>query len=245
MIEVERGAFTCCFGVTRTGKSLAARQIFMAHAWPRVAIDVKDEMADRLPGVPVVYEPAQILDYPTCRAVPLEPGDEDWYDELYSVAIASSSKDAGGYLVWLDEGNEPTHPGFIPRGARRFILQGKGRGCGHIMCSPRPASVHKTFESQADHFFFFELQHPRDQHAVAELTGLHPDRVREAFDEIGSHRVSDIEPSHHYAYYRRGMRELVICEPLEDPAILTAQIATRTYPSWRDLGYESWASPNR
>lgn len=245
MIEIERNAFVCCFGVTRTGKSLAARQIFMAQAWPRVAIDVKDEMDDRLPGIPIVHEPAQILEYPTCRAVPLEPSDEDWYDELYATALAASSKERGGFYLWLDEGNEATSRSFIPRGARRFILQGLGRQCGHIVCSPRPVDVHVTFEGQATHFFFFEMQHDRDRLAVASLTGIAQRDVDAAFDEIASHRVSDVEPSHHYAYFRRGMRELRVCAPLDDPEILTAQIATRSYPSWAELGYESWASPKR
>jgi hypothetical protein len=238
VIEITRNSFTCCFGMTRTGKSLLARGIFMAQPGPKVAIDVKDEMQkpdeNRLPGVPTVTDPAQILDYPTCRAVPPDPSDEAWYDELYLHAFNNPP-----YLVWLDEGNEPTSSSFIPRKMRTFILQGMGRGSGHIMCTPRPADVHKTFESQVHHVFVFELQHERDRAAIARITGLPSAHIDERLDYIAQFRVSASEPSHHFLYFSPGMREFRTFDPIEDPEVLTAQIARRSFHSWRDGGYVS------
>lgn len=210
-----REAIVCIFGTTRSGKSELARELFIRQGAPRAVIDVKSEQHARLPGVPVIDSPSELTRYPTCVLVPPDPSNEGWYDEVYTLAFRH-----GDYLLWLDEANEVTSRSYIPRAMRTFVLQGLGRGCGHYSLSPRPADVHKTFESQAGHLFYFKMYDARDRDAVIQQTGIPRPEVDRAFDELGPYE---------FLHYERGIHELVAFDALPHPDGLTSRISRMAF----------------
>lgn len=218
-MNIQKSDRVVFFGQTGSGKSELCRPIFFAMQPPRIFIDVKDDPALATPGVPVVRDPARVLDYPTVRAVPTNPDDEGWFSAIYDAAL-----DQRDTLIWLDEANEVSKPNYIPTSIRRFILQGRGRGCGHLACTPRPADVSPSFAAQAQHIFIFSLGHPRDLLAVSGLTGLPLATIERIMSQI-PHR------SYRFAHFEVATREITICDPAHDPDRLTAQIAARYYGS--------------
>lgn len=202
------------YGIKGSGKSELCRAYWVSQAPWRVVIDVKDDLGDKLPGVPTVESPREILHYPTVRVVPSKPNDRAFYEEIYDVAFQ-----AGDCLLWCDELNEMTHPGYIPDNQRRYILQGRTRRLGHLGCTPRPADIHGTFGSQADHIFVFRVQHPRDRDAIAGLIGAKPVELNAHLDQL---------PKYHFIY-RDEENDIHICAPSHDPDELTRKLRSRHF----------------
>lgn len=217
-MKIRRNDRVAFFGQTGSGKTELARAIWIGMSPPRICVDVKDDLEDRLPGIPTVIDPSAVLDHLTVRAVPPDPADESWYATIYQLAFEQRDT-----LVWLDEANEVTHPSYIPRSMRKFVLQGRSRGCGHFACTPRPADVHPTFAAQAGHVFIFWLSHPRDRKAISEMTGLPPQRIEAMFDAMGG--LDD----HRFAHFETSTGTLTVCDPVHDPDGLTAEIAARSF----------------
>lgn len=209
---IERTHRMVFYGRTGTGKSELARAIWTVFAPPRVVIDVKDDLADKLPGIPTVDSPVEVFAHPTVRAVPSRLDSAAWFDELYARALAE-----GGYVIWLDEANEISRPSFIPLQVRRYILQGRARRCGHLACTPRPADISPTFGAQANHVFVFRLTHPRDVAASAALLGVSERELKDAFEAL---------PPYGYVYedLTDPASAPVLMAPSHDPDELTAKL---------------------
>lgn len=203
------------FGPVRSGKSELARAFFFGHAAPRICVDVKDEHRPHMPNVPTVESPREAMDYWTCRAVPPDPRDERWYDELFFAAI-----ERGDTLVWLDEANEISRPNYLPTGVRKFILQGEWRECGLLACTPRPADISPSFAAQSSHVFSFRMRHPRDRLAVAQIVGL----AQEEFD-----RRNDELDKYHFLHYDVVDGTVESEPPSHDPDELTARVARMSF----------------
>jgi hypothetical protein len=210
--DIRRTDRVAFFGQTGSGKTELARSLWIGMAAPRVCLDIKNDLADRLPGIPTIFDPSAVREYETVRAVPPDPSDEGWYEEIYRLCF-----DQGDTLIWLDEANEITSPNYIPRGIRKYVLQGRSRGCGHFACTPRPADIHPTFAAQAGHIFVFRIRHPRDRKAIGELAGVPPAEVEETIDAL---------PDWGFAHLEVATGEFTRCRPAHDPDELTARIAS-------------------
>lgn len=211
--------------MTGTGKSELARALWIGQRDPRICIDVKNDLGERLPGIPTIDAPSEVLDSPIVRAVPPDPSDERWYDAIYTAAF-----NQGDTLIWLDEANEVTKPNYVPKSIRKYVLQGRSRGCGHMACTPRPADVHPVFASQAGHVFVFRIQHPRDRKAISEMIGVPPAKIEALLDEL---------QDYWFIHYETALDEAIPCAPAHDPDELTAKIAAR-YFGPDPLEREAW-----
>jgi energy-coupling factor transporter ATP-binding protein EcfA2 len=218
-VNITRTDRLAFFGQTGSGKSELARAMFAGMATPRIVIDVKDDLAAKLPGIPTVQSPTEAMHHETVRAVPVEPSDEAWYAAIYDAALAR-----GETLIWLDEANEVSNSNYIPRSIRRFILQGRSRQCGHFACSPRPADINPTFAAQSQHLFLFWVTHPRDIKAYSELSG----RKESVIESILTQRIEGKE-TRRFLHLEQDTGELVVCPPAHDPDQLTASIAARYF----------------
>lgn len=211
--EIRRDHVTTVFGRKGTGKSELARYLFTLmgtryRGGGRICIDTKDEHADELPGVPSITSPAAIFSSQTVRAVPPDPTDEEWFDELFRFAF-----DEGDTTIWCEELNAFTSPSKAPKWMKIYLYQGRRRKCGFIGTNQRPAEQHGCFLSQADHVIVYPLQYRLDREAVARhLDVEHVDVVSELLDEL---------PEYGFLHFDVAAGELSSSGPVHDPDALT------------------------
>lgn len=218
-MNISREDRVCFFGQTGSGKSELARAMWAGMQPPRIVLDIKDDLASKLPGIPTIHNPAEVLDHLTVRAVPLDPADENWYEQVYEAALKQ-----GDTLVWLDEANELSRPNYVPPKTRKFHLQGRSRSCGHFICTPRPADISPTFAAQSGHIFVFWLTHPRDIMAISEITGRKPATIETLLRE----RIVS-KDTYRFLHFETATGELAVCEPAHDPDRVTAALAARYF----------------
>lgn len=133
-------------GATGSGKSHLTRALFLTAAGPRTIIDPADSDLTRVPGAKTFRDPAAFdrVREGTGRFVPADPFDVDAYDELYRRMFA-----AGPRYVWVDEGGIVLPVSGAPKAGRVFLVQGRKRMLGQIVCHTRPREVESNTISQA------------------------------------------------------------------------------------------------
>lgn len=195
-LTLPKGKRLACVGRTGTGKSLLARELFIASAGRRrVVIDPNDDAStegaygDKTPEDerwPTTH--ATKLDWrqsATWRVVPPRdkgPRDQQWYSDLYEHLF-----DTRDVLVWIDEAARPTTSHQIPLGMDIVIGQGRKRNITHIACSPRPVDVHPSIWSQSEYFAIFKLPSKLDRKTIAGHAGIDLDRFEQMQRSLGPH----------------------------------------------------------
>ena len=180
-LTLPKGQRLACVGKTGTGKSLLARELFIASAGRRrVVIDPNDDAStegasgDKTPEDerwPTTSDTK--LDWrqsSTWRVVPpRDKGtrDQAWYSQLYEHLF-----DVRDVLIWIDEAARPTTSHQIPIGMDLVISQGRKRSITHIACSPRPVDAHPSLWSQSEYFAIFRLPNRLDRKTIAGHAGI-------------------------------------------------------------------------
>jgi energy-coupling factor transporter ATP-binding protein EcfA2 len=206
-------------GHTGTGKSRLAHALFVASAGRRrIVIDPFDD-PDTTIGPAGKHTPKEqqwpITSSPridwrqhdTWRVVPTDPGDLDWYDELYNHSIFN----VGDMLVWNDEMGDGTNSHQLPLGIRRVLMQGRKRNISHIACSPRPVEVHPAVWSQSEFWGIFRMTNYDDRSRVAKHSGLPPARFDEIHEQLGPHGFMWWDSVHE--------RRLIVAQGLRLPSL--------------------------
>jgi hypothetical protein len=212
---IHREQVSVFFGRKGTGKSELARYLFTLFSSPwRICIDVKDELEAKLPGVPTVEDPYDVLKFQTVRVAPRDPDDEAFYDELFRILFENAPM-FGGSIVWWDEMDAATSPHKIPKQLKIYMIRGRSRGCGLLGCTTRPANTHPVFLSQADHVFVHKLRHSLDIDAISRHFDIPADELSGALDNL---------PEFGFLHYEVKTGELESCDPVHDPDALTAEL---------------------
>ncbi len=211
MHKVQRDNVSVFFGRKGTGKSELARYFFSILAPMRVVIDVKDDLGDKLPGIPTVQSARDVVRFQTVRVVPVDPDDETFYDELFEILFG-----LGDVVVWWDELDAATGPNKIPRNVKIYLVRGRSRRCGLLGCTTRPANTHPLFLSQADHVFVHKLRHRLDIDALARHLDISSDELSAELDDLEQFG---------FLHYDVAAGELVASDPVHDPDALTSEIS--------------------
>lgn len=209
--EVRREHVSVFFGRKGTGKTELARYLWSLFRPWRICIDVKEDLADKLPGVPTVDSPGEIVGLQTVRVVPPHPDDERFYDELFGIAFKH-----GDVCIWWDELDAATSPNRIPQAAKIYVVRGRSRRCGLLGCTTRPANTHPAFLSQADHVFVHKLRHRLDIDAISRHFDIPPDQLIDALDDLDDFG---------FLHFDTAAGELESSEPVHDPDALTAELS--------------------
>lgn len=193
-------------GKTRSGKSVCASLLTARFAglW---AYDRKHEMnTPRGPSVPnakVAHgltelrrqvaaqkgAPGRIIYRPTS-------GDLAEFDEFCRLALHT-----GRLCVWVDEAASVSTASALARWHGEIMRVGAALGVGCVNLSQRPAHVHNTLLSEAEHLFVYRLNLPDDRRKVAGIIGP---------AALDAHRL----PPHHFLYYGPDLDEPIRCQPL-------------------------------
>jgi hypothetical protein len=161
--------------------------VFKSESGRKVVVDPFDsEGTDGVGEQDTVHEVSQIdwARFDTWRVVPSREhlGDWQWYSDLYEFLF-----DSAPVLIWTDEASRVTTSNRIPMGVDLVQSQGRKRKVTHIICATRPARVHGSLWSQADHWAVFRLRWPADKDAVGSAMGQTPAEFQADQDRLSHH----------------------------------------------------------
>ena len=170
-------------GKTRSGKSHAAKRLFLSARAPRLVVDPADSSLTEVPGAVTFSDPLRATNpagenwrtAATARFVPRDPYDLDVYDAVYRWCFEHFPR-----YVWLDEAGIAAPAKGVPVGIGQVQNQGAKRQIGHIACHTRPREVFKGLLAQADHLLVFQLPNVADRQYVADCAGVD----RQAFEAM-------------------------------------------------------------
>lgn len=189
-------------GATESGKSHLTRALFLTAAAPRTIIDPADSDLTRVPRARTFSDPGRWADFRdgTSRFVPTDPFDVEVYDALYRAMFNS-----GPRFVWVDEGGIVLPVTGGPKAGRVFLVQGRKRELGQIVCHTRPREVDANVIAQAAHVAIFDTPNPDDRRRLAELAGIAPRQLDELLGEL-------VEFG--FVWWDRRAKRLTVCDPL-------------------------------
>lgn len=188
-------------GRTGSGKSHAARSMFLSAAAPRLVVDPNASDLTAVPGaVTVPRAPARArlaratdaamvraeLDQAaeqhadTIRYVPADPFAAEEYQAVYAWAFEHAPR-----FVWTDEAGIVAPANGSPKAFRRYLVQGRKRQLGHLACHTRPLEMDRNIIAQANHVLLFDLPHPDDRVLTARLMGVPTGELSGALDALG------------------------------------------------------------
>ena len=187
-------------GRTGSGKSHAARSLFLSAAEPRLVVDPNASTLTDVPGAvtvpraPARASLARTTDARTVRAelawaleqgagtiryVPADPFSADEYHAVYAWAFDNAPR-----FTWTDEAGIVAPANGSPKAFRRYLVQGRKRMLGHLACHTRPLEFDRNILSQANHVLLFDLPHPQDRKLVSELTSVPPRLLDSALEDL-------------------------------------------------------------
>lgn len=204
MIRRSDRLFIC--GKTGSGKSFLARRIFEAVLPPRLVIDPKNDpaatgggFADGRQAV-TFSDPGRIPTAEVLRFVPRDPMDLDAYDRLYTGLF-----EIPHMFVWCDEISVVAPSTSITPGVRRYVMQGRVRGLGHMALNQQPTWVDRMILANSEHVMVFRVHQPDHVRALAEPMGL--GRL-----DLDGHLRHVHE--HGFVWYAAREQVITICDPI-------------------------------
>jgi len=178
-------------GTTGSGKSHLIRSLFLGRPGRRLVIDPTDSELTAIKGAVTFSDPRRRYNdrgedwrrAATARFVPRNPFDLDAYNALYEWAFEHPP-----VTVWLDEARMVMpSDGRVPEAALRYQMQGRKRGCSHLVANTRPVAINVELRSEAQHLFVFRLTHRADVKAIADTTGIDVAQVAELLNSLDEH----------------------------------------------------------
>jgi len=189
-------------GMTESGKSWIARQIFLAAAGPKLVIDPTDSEICDVPGAVVARDPERVdLSAPVSRFVPRDPCDLKAYDTLYGRINALP----GPFYVWDDECRFSMPANGTPPQARTYVITKRKRQMGWLGCNTRALDLFKECKGAARHIISTEMGSTDDREDLAKYLSIRPGEM----DAI----YSELEPFGFWWFTRRD-RTVTVCPPI-------------------------------
>lgn len=173
---------------------------------PRLVIDPKNDpdatgggFRDGRQAV-TFSDPARIPAAEVLRFVPRDPMDLDAYDRLYSGCF-----EIPHMFVWCDEISVVAPSTKVTPGVRRYVMQGRVRGLGHLALNQQPTWVDRMILANSEHLITFRTGQPEHVRTLADAMGL--DRR-----ELDRHLRSVRE--HGFVWYSARDQSITLCDPI-------------------------------
>lgn len=204
-----------CVGTKGSGKSAAARQIFDAYPYDRVALDVTGDARPNDPATVVATAP-----FPSQMPQPQDEGQRvtvwarvdprsDTYteDQDQAVAIGLYPKRSEA-LLWIDEYGQIATANAIGKNLRLALQSSRHYHLSLLLACPRPRHIPVVTMQQADKVFIFRLPNDEDRKTLAANIGFPRPEFERAY-----HETVRRDP-HAFLLWDNGLGRMFSCPPL-------------------------------
>lgn len=200
------------FGRTGSGKTVLGAHVLSVapfHLQPYIIVDYKgDELLNSVDRIRTLELNDKIPSRPGVYVIhPRPKTDDDLVEEFFRRVWAQENTG-----LFLDETfMVPTKSGAI----EGILTQGRSLHIPVIALSQRPAWISRYFFSEADFFAVFHLNVADDRWKLRQITG---DDMEERL------------PDYHSRYYDIGRYQMMILQPVPEPAVIQQVLHDRLRP---------------